>query len=470
MTPVAEQDSILVVDDDKAFRVATKTVLDDEGFAVTLAVNGEEALAKIAQERFDLMLSDMVMGKMSGIELLAGAKAKWPELPVIMVTGFGSIQTAVEAMRLGAADYLTKPSNNQELVIKIRRALESAKKDREIRSLREELQGTYSYGNMISRSPAMKEIIRQIQRVADTDVTILIQGESGTGKELVARALHFNSKRASMPFVVVNCSAIPENLLESELFGYEKGAFTGATRQRAGKFEEANHGTLFLDEIGDISGSVQTKLLRVLQEKTFERVGGTGSVSVDTRVVAATNRNLDLMTRQGDFREDLFYRLNVFPILLPPLRDRLEDVPLLTEHFIARHADLAGGRVKSIATSVLSDMMNYTWRGNIRELENLVKRAMIKTSGESITTIELPNIEPSDQRPVADQPDPVNLNTPYKDYVTSILRHAEERYLTRMLRLCKGNINQVAKMMDVDRKTIYRKMSEYSIDPASFRE
>ncbi|MEW6509729.1 MAG: sigma-54 dependent transcriptional regulator [Bacteroidota bacterium] len=466
---MSDQASILVVDDDKAFRVATKTLLEDEGFVVATAASGDEALTKMETEQFDLVLSDMVMGKMSGVELLANVKAKRPDLPVIMVTGFGSIQTAVEAMRLGASDYLTKPSNNDELLIKIRRALEMQDKERQLRSLREELQGTYSFGNMVSRSPVMQEVIRQVQQVADTDVTILIQGESGTGKELVARALHFNSKRSLKPFVVVNCSAIPENLLESELFGYERGAFTGATRQRAGKFEEANNGTLFLDEIGDISPAVQTKLLRALQDKTFERVGGTGSISVNTRVVAATNRNLDVMVRQGDFREDLFYRLNVFPIVLPPLRERLEDIPLLTEHFLHRHADLAGGTVKSVATAVISDMMNYTWRGNIRELENLIKRAIIKTPGEVITSLELPNVEPA--APSSGEPaEGVNLNTPYKDYIGSIIRHAEERYLVRMLRLCKGNINQVAKLMDVDRKTIYRKMSDYSIDPASFRE
>lgn len=465
-----ERASILVVDDDKAFRVATKTLLEDEGFQVTCAADGVEALEKIGSEEFDILLSDMVMGRMSGVELLAKVKARRPELPVIMVTGFGSIQTAVEAMRQGATDYLTKPANNDELLIKLRRVLEMQRKDRELQTLREELHGTYSFGNMVSRSPAMRDVLHLIQQVANTDVTILIQGESGTGKELVSRALHFNSARSPRAFVVVNCSAIPENLLESELFGYEKGAFTGATRQRAGRFEEANNGTLFLDEIGDISAAVQTKLLRALQDKTFERVGGTGSISVNTRVVAATNRNLDLMVRQGDFREDLYYRLNVFPIMLPPLRERLEDIPLLTDHFLRRHADLAGGKVKTIATTVMSDMMNYNWRGNIRELENLIKRAIIKSPEDVITTMELPNADPPTPKPVGEQPDGMSMNTPYKDYIGNILRHAEERYLTRMLRLCKGNINQVAKMMEVDRKTIYRKMSDYSIDPSSYRE
>ena len=462
---------ILVVDDDKAFRVATRTLLGDEGYRVSLATNGEEALKLLETEQFDLLLTDMVMGTMTGIDLLKKVRPHHPEVPMIMVTGFGSISTAVDAMYHGAADYLTKPCNNSELLLKIRRALDSQQKDRELRMLREELRSTYSFGNMVTRSEKMKELIRQVRQVADTDVTVLIQGESGTGKELIAHALHFSSMRAAGPFVAVNCSAIPENLLESELFGHEKGAFTGASKQKQGRFEDAHTGTLFLDEIGDITSTVQTKLLRVLQEKRFERVGGNSPVAVDTRVVAATNRNLELMMHQGDFREDLFYRLNVFPITLPPLRDRLEDVPLLAEHFLQRHADLSNGRVKYISPGVISDMMNYSWRGNIRELENLVKRAIIKTPGDTITSMELP--ASAGVTPLSPGPDvmqTVSLNTPFKDYLSTIVHDAEEKYLLRMLRLYKGNINQIAKLMDVDRKTVYRKMTEYSIDPSSFRE
>lgn len=462
---------ILVVDDDKAFRVATHTLLGDEGYRVTLATNGEEALTMMETDEFDLVLTDMVMGTMTGVDLLKRIKPQHLDLPMIMVTGFGSISTAVEAMYHGAADYLTKPCNNSELLLKIRKALDAQQKDRELKMLREELRGTYSFGNIITRSDKMKELIRQVRQVADTDVTVLIQGESGTGKELIAHALHFSSTRAARPFVAVNCSAIPENLLESELFGYEKGAFTGATKQKQGKFEDAHQGTLFLDEIGDIAPNVQTKLLRVLQEKKFERVGGNSVVVVDTRVVAATNRNLELMMRQGDFREDLFYRLNVFPITLPPLRERLEDVPILAEHFLQRHADLSNGRVKYMAPGVISDMMNYNWRGNIRELENLIKRAIIKTPGDTLTSMELPTSTEAPPAPASsDAVQTVNLNTPFKDYLSTIMRDAEEKYLLRMLRLYKGNINQIAKLMDIDRKTVYRKMTEYSIDPSSFRE
>jgi DNA-binding NtrC family response regulator len=465
----AMRERILVADDDKAFRIATQTLLSDEGYQVTLASNGEEALGKLQGQEYDLLLSDVVMGKMSGIALLQQVKTTWPDLPVIMVTGFGSIQTAVEAMRHGAVDYLTKPSNNEELLIKIRRALDVRLKDRELKLLREELHNTYSFGNIISRSDKMKDVIKQIQRVADTDVTILIQGESGTGKELVARALHFNSKRRAQPFVVVNCSAIPENLLESELFGYEKGAFTGATKQRLGKFEDAHGGTLFLDEIGDLPSSVQTKLLRALQEKTFERVGGNSPITTDARIVAASNRNIEGMVQQGAFREDLFYRLNVFPIKLPPLRERLEDVPLLAEHFLHRHGDLASGRVKYIAHNVINDMMNAPWRGNIREVENLLKRAIIKASGDTVTSIELPMSVSLAQPQVADPAPSVDFNTPFKEYLDTIVRDAEEKYILRMLRLYKGNINQIAKKMGVDRKTVYRKMADYKMQPTSYR-
>jgi DNA-binding NtrC family response regulator len=462
------RERILVVDDDKAFRVATRTLLEDERYNVLLASSADEALAHLASTDIDLMVSDLVMTKMTGIELLEKVKAAYPDLTVIMVTGFGSINTAVEAMRLGATDYLTKPCNNTELLLKIRRALDMRQRDRELRQLREELHATYSFGNMISRSDKMKQVIVSIRQVADTDVTILIQGESGTGKELVARALHHNSQRSGKPFVAVNCSAIPDNLIESELFGYEKGAFTGALKQKAGKFEEAQGGTLFLDEIGDLAPAVQTKLLRVLQERTFERVGGNVSIQVDARIVAATNRDLELMSRQGDFREDLFYRLNVFPIHLPPLRERLEDLPLLAEHFLHKYADLAGGRVKQISPKAITDMMNYTWRGNIRELENLIKRAMIKTTGDTIMAVELPTASPSPAGPKETAAD-VDLNTPYKDYIGAIVRDAEEKYLVRMLRLYKGNINQIAKLMEIDRKTVYRKMAEYSINPSAFR-
>ena len=461
--------TILVVDDDRAFRVATRTLLEDEGFGVVVATNGEEALAALASTPVDLVITDMVMEKMTGLVLLSRLHERHPDLPVIMVTGFGSIQSAVEAMRLGAADYVTKPHNNEELLIKIRKTLVAREKDQELRQLRQELQSTYSYANIITRSDRMREVLTQIRQVADTDVTILVQGESGTGKELVARALHFNSTRRGAPFVATNCSALSETLLESELFGYEKGAFTGATAQRRGRFEEAHTGTLFLDEIGDITPGVQKKLLRVLQEKSFERVGGSTPLQVDTRVVVATNRNLEVMVREGDFREDLFYRLNVCPITLPPLRERLEDIPLLVEAFLQKHAGLTGGRVRFVAPDVITSMMQYPWKGNIRELENLMKRAMIKCTGDTVLSVDLPVVQGRGEEPVVAS-GLADWTVPYKEYLGAVLRNAEERYLVRMLRLHKGNINQIARLMEVDRKTVYRKLAELGIAPDRFRD
>jgi two-component system, NtrC family, response regulator len=468
--PALSATTILIVDDDRAFRVATRTLLEDEGYSITLATNGEEALAVLGVTPVDLVITDMMMERMTGLVLLARVRERYADLPVIMVTGFGSIQTAVEAMRLGATDYVTKPHNNDELLIKIRKALQAMEKDRELHQLRQEVQSTYSFANIITRSSRMREVLTQIRQVADTDVTILVQGESGTGKELVARALHFNSMRRDAPFIATNCSALSETLLESELFGYEKGAFTGATAQRRGRFEEAHTGSLFLDEIGDIAPAVQKKLLRVLQEKTFERVGGSAQIQVDTRVVVATNRNLEVMVHQGDFREDLFYRLNVFPITLPPLRERLEDIPLLVEAFLQKHGNLAGGRVHAVAPEVIGSMMQYQWKGNIRELENLIKRAIIKCPGATIMSVDLPGVQPREDDAIPGLGASGDWTPPYKEYLGAVLRNAEERYLVKMLRQHRGNINQIARLMEVDRKTVYRKLADLGITPDKYRD
>lgn len=465
------QRKVLIVDDDLAFRIATLALLEDHGYAATIATNGEEAKVQLAGQHYDIVLSDLVMPGINGIELLQHIRSAYPGVPVIMVTGFASIGTAVEAMRLGARDYVTKPCDNDELLLKIRRALEEQEKDKELTMLRAEVRETYAFGNMIGKNEGMKEVYKLVQQVAATDVPALILGETGTGKELIARAIHYNSSRRDKPFVVINCSALAETLLESELFGHEKGAFTGAHRQHIGKFEEAAGGTIFLDEIGDVPLHIQTKLLRVLQEGEIQRVGGSETLIVDSRVVAATNRDLQSMIGAGQFREDLFYRLNVFPISIPPLRRRLDDLPLLVEHFMKKHAALSQNRVTKIVPTLFPAMMNYQWRGNIRELENLIKRAIIKTPGDTITTIELPALEQqagtAEATPHAGT---VDTTTSFKEYLSTITRYAEETYLVQMLKLHKGNVNQIAKLMDLDRKTIYRKMADYLIDPASYRD
>lgn len=457
---------ILVVDDDKAFRVATATLLKDEGYAVRTVASGREAFDALRTDRFDILLSDMVMEGMNGIELLRAVKGEFPAVTVLMVTGFGSIQTAVEAMRLGAHDYLTKPCNNEELLIKVARAVEDRRKNAEIERLRSLLDEADDFGSIVSQNDGMRKVFKQVRQVADTDVTVLVLGETGTGKELLAKAIHANSPRRGKPFLAVQCSALPETLLESELFGYERGAFTGAQRLRTGKFEEAHGGTVFLDEIADVPLNVQTKLLRVLQEKQVTRLGSNDPMELDVRIIAATNRDLEAMTAGGLFREDLLYRINVFPVTLPPLRERLDDIPMLAEHFLRKHRSLTKREVRGFSPSCIHDMMNHSWKGNVRELENLVKRAIIIAEGDVIERLDIPGASPAG-RPGIESP--LTTAIPYKAYVDQVLRDAEKKYLMRMLEESKGNMNEVARKMDVDRKTIYRKISEYGIDVQVFK-
>ncbi len=460
---------ILVVDDDQSFRSAVVASLKGEGFSVTSVSSGTEALRTIAQEPVDLIVSDLVMEDMSGTALLVEVRRTRPGVPLILMTGHGSIQNAVEAMREGAYDYLTKPFRNEELFIRVRRALEETKRSAELERLREVVETTYSFSNIISQNDKMRHAFKLIRQVAETDVTVLVLGETGTGKELVARAIHFNSPRKERPLLTINCSAIPEYLLESELFGHEKGSFTGASNQRIGKFEEADGGTVFLDEIADLPLQIQTKLLRFLQEKQIDRIGSSTPITVDVRVVAATNRDLAAMIKAGSFREDLFYRLNVFPIVLPPLRERAEDVPLLAEYFLKKHEQLARQPLRGFSPSVIHDMMNYSWKGNVRELENLVRRAIIRAEGETIVEIDLPN--QASAQPAAETIEtPETTSISYRRYLNQVTRDAEQKFLVRALKECKGNLNQVAKMMDVDRKTVYRKIEEYKLDTQQFKE
>ncbi len=461
---------ILIVDDDKAFRFATVALLNDEGYAVTAAATGEEARRIIDGQSFDLIISDLVMEGMNGIDLLQHITATNPDALIMMVTGFGSVQTAVEAMRLGAYDYLTKPCNNDELVIKVRRALEERQKTREILRLRTLVESTADFTSIITQNPKMEQVFKLVRQVAETDVTVLVQGETGTGKELIAKAIHLNSQRREKPFITVQCSAIPDTLLESELFGYERGAFTGAARQRIGKFEGANGGTIFLDEIADVPLDIQTKLLRILQDKQVSRIGSNVTTTADVRIIAATHRDLEAMVAQGKFRNDLLYRLNVFPIMLPPLRERLDDIPLLAEYFLRKHQSLARQPITGFAPPVIHAMMNYPWKGNIREMENLIKRAMIKTEGSTVTAIELPGMPVSEGADHEVLEPPSSTLIPYKTYIDQVVRDAEQQYLLRVLRESKGNLNQVARILDIDRKTVYRKIEEYQIDVAQFKQ
>jgi DNA-binding NtrC family response regulator len=371
------KDRILIVDDDDTFRSVTRALLEDEGYLVVVAGSASEAVRVMLEKQFDLVLTDLVMPGASGLEFLGQIKAHYPTMPVVMVTGFASINSAIDAMKEGAEDYLTKPCGNDELILKVRRCLEKSKEREELQRLRHEVAHRYTFENIIGRSPPMQKVFELISHVAETDATVLIQGETGTGKELVAKAIHYNSTRRNQAYVGVNCAALAETLLESELFGHEKGAFTGAIKQKVGRFTLAHRGTLFLDEIGDIPLPTQAKLLRVLQERRFERVGGTETLQVDIRLISATNRDLTEAIRESRFREDLYYRLNVVPITLPALRERREDVPLLASHFVRHYAQEMGKSVEGVEASALDTLLRYHWPGNVRELENMIERAVV---------------------------------------------------------------------------------------------
>src|SRR5688572_9290676 len=382
---------ILIVDDEASARHALSEILTDEGYQVKMAGDGFRAIAAAQEFLPDLVLTDLKMPGMDGMGLLARLKQVHPETAVILMTAFGAVESAVEAMRAGAANYLTKPLNTDELLLVIERALEGAALRRETRDLREKLSERYDFSNIVGQSAEMRAVFKSVEQVATSRATVLITGESGTGKELIASALHHNSDRRERPFVKLHCAALAESLLESELFGHERGAFTGADRRRIGRFEQADGGTLFLDEIGEISPATQVKLLRVLQEHEFERVGGNQTVRADVRLVAATNRDLKKLVDEGKFREDLYYRLNVINLHLPPLRERRDDIAGLAAHFVRRFAAENGKTVDRIDTSAMRILRAHAWPGNVRELENVIERAVVLVDGPAILPKHLPS-------------------------------------------------------------------------------
>ncbi len=378
--------SILIIDDEKAILKVMEMNLQREGYSVFTADNGNDGLKILQEKDIDVLLLDHQMPDINGLELLKIIKNRYKDLPVIMVTAYGTIEMAVDAMKLGAFHYLTKPINFDEMYIIIRNAIEQKRLLNRVEMLTQEVKQLYGMGNIITNNQRMKEILEMLPGVADTEATILIMGETGTGKELIARAIHYNSKRAKGPFVKVNCTALSETILESELFGHEKGAFTGAYKLRKGRFEVADSGSIFLDEMGDIPISMQLKLLRVLQEMEFERVGGSDTIKVDVRVIAATNRDLEDAVKKGTFREDLYYRINIIPVRIPPLRERKDDIPLLAIHFIDKFNKKNKKNIKEPSAELIAMLMDYNWPGNIRELENAIERAVILEKGEILTT------------------------------------------------------------------------------------
>jgi len=440
---------LLVVDDDSSHRAMLEAVLGEEGYAVTSAAGGDEALAVLEEESCALVLLDIRMAGKGGLEVLEEIRQRLPELPVVMMTAYASVETAVEALKVGARDYLSKPLDAAELKLTLARVLEHSRLENENRELRVRLKEEFSFGRLVGASAAMANVIETLRRVAPTEATLLILGESGTGKELVANAVHENSPRGRSPFVAVNCAAIPETLLESELFGFEKGAFTGAVGRREGKIASAHGGTLFLDEVAEMAAPLQAKMLRFLQEHEIQPLGSNSARVVDVRILAATNRDLVEEVREGRFREDLYYRLNVVPVQIPPLRDRKEDIALLAEHFFHTYREKHRGSVRSISPEALEALVRHSWPGNVRELENAIERAVVLSRGDVLTSQDLfPGVPPLGAESEAADP--------YRPGLT--LREAEGEIMRLALERAGGNKTLAAKNLGVSRQTLINKL------------
>lgn len=448
---------ILIIDDEPLMRISISDALKGEGYAVAEAAAGNAGLNMLRENGADVIISDLRLPDIDGLEVLKGCKRISPESAVILVTAHGSVNTAVEAMRHGAYDYITKPFDMEELLLMVRRIIRYMFLEEENRILKAQVEGKYDFDGIVSGSEKMNEVFEMVKSVAQTDSTVLLLGESGTGKELIANALHHTSPRKTGPFVKVSCAALPETLLEAELFGYEKGAFTGAVRQKKGRFELAHKGTLFLDEIGEISQGIQVKLLRVLQEKQFERLGGIETLSVDVRIICATQRDLKKEVQKGAFREDLFYRLNVVPITLPPLRERKKDIMLLTDHFVGYFAGLYKKPMKAVAKEALLLLLNYPFPGNVRELENAIERAVVLGKGEELLPYDLPEeISAITHGHVP----AVNAN----ESLSKVVKDFERQYIMKVLDETSGNKGLAARMLGVSRKTLWEKCKALDID------
>ncbi len=446
--------NILVVDDEKNICRSMQMILSAEGHSVQLAGSAGEALQRINEKIPDLIFLDVLLPDEDGLSLLPKIKQAHPAVEVVMISGHANLSMAVEATRAGAYDFLEKPLQKEKILLVIRHLAEKYRLQEQFKNLQREKLDEY---RMIGESPGIRQVRKQINRVAPTDSKVLILGESGTGKELVAWAIHHQSPRREQPFVKMNCAAIPDELTESELFGYEKGAFTGAGDTHDGKFLQADGGTLFLDEIADMSLRVQTKVLRVLQDGQFERIGGKSTLKVDVRVIAATNRNLEELVKQGKFREDLYYRLNVFPITVPPLRERREDIPLLLDYFITRYCSENNRRPVRPDPAVVEVLQNYSWPGNVRELRNLVERLLIMTTGDRIEMSDLP--------PHLFQAEiPTVKVTPGSKSLKEIREMAEREYILQCLRACGGNVSRAARMLGLERTNLHKKMKALGID------
>jgi DNA-binding NtrC family response regulator len=459
---------ILVVDDQMSICHHIRAILENEGYEVGIAHSGDHALSTLSSQSYDLILADMKMPGMDGLELFEQARKMDPGISGIIVTAYGSISSAVHCIKHGISDYLVKPFEPESLLMVVEKVFKEREMMREIEDLRKEVTQKYAFGNIIGKNYKMQAIYDLIKKVSPTDSRVFIYGETGVGKELVAKAIHFNSLRKNRPFISINCGALAEGLLESELFGHEKGAFTGAIRKKVGKFEYARGGTLFLDEIGDISPKMQVRLLRVLQEKTLERVGGNESIDVDVRLLSATNQDIKEKVECGKFRVELFYRLNVVPIHIPPLRERIEDIPLLVKHFMEIFNKNMNKNIKHISIKAMEQLMQYHWPGNVRELENVLERAFVTTDADTIESV----IFSLDSRNIPFGESPYNIidvDIPYFSARSIALSRFEKAYLFEALKRYKGNVSKAAKGAGMNQRTLWRKVNTYGLDCAQFR-
>ncbi len=461
---------ILLIDDEPGALKVTRKILREDGYEVDVASTAIAGLERLDAQPYDCVLVDYKMPQMDGLEFITIARKRGYRTPIIMVTAFGSVKMAVETMRRGAYNYLTKPLNFDEVRLLVRQAAERSRTEKELTRLQKEVGEKFSPGVMIGKSSRLDEVRSLIEAVAESDATVLILGETGTGKGLVARAIHYQSQRRTQPFIQVNCGALPETLLESELFGHEKGAFTGAVRSREGRFELARGGSLFLDEIGNLPLTVQAKLLRVLQEGEFEKLGGERTLKVDVRIMTATNVDLTLAVQKKEFREDLFYRLNVIPIHLPALRERREDIPLLAYHFLRSFSDSSGKEFEAISPEAMGCLKEHDWPGNVRELENVIERAVILGRGSTLERIDLPSAPV--RAPVSSEAGAPawEYDLPLKELSQKVLQKLELDYISEMLGRYHGNVSLVAEKCGITRRSLYEKMKDLGLRKEDFKK
>lgn len=450
---------VLIIDDEPLMRISISDALKAEGYNVASAATGSEGLKAIKDTSYDVVITDLRLPEVDGVQILKTCRQISPHTKVLMITAYGSVDTAVEAMRIGAYDYITKPFSMDELILTVKRLIALRDLEDENVYLKEKIEEKYDFSGIIGKSEKMQDIFENIKIIAPTDTTVLITGESGTGKELVANAIHYNSPRKNEAFIKVSCAALPETLLEAELFGHERGAFTGALKQKKGRFELAHKGTLFLDEIGEINQTVQVKLLRVLQEREFERLGGTSTINVDVRIIGATQRDLKKEVQKGNFREDLYYRLNVVPVQLPPLRDRKEDVLLLTDHFLKVYAKHMNKPLKGISIDAREFILKYNFPGNIRELENAIKRAVTLSRDKEIHPWDLPE----DICTICRESSKMGEKLNYSESLPTAISLFEKQYILRVLEEAKGNKTLASKILGISRKTLWEKSRLYGL-------